>query len=102
MARNRKRKKHITKTRTRTSTGFEFVLDKKRLNNYELVEALGEMEENPLYLPKVVNLLLGDQAKKLKDHVRDESGIVDTEKMMAEVKEIFEAKPIKNSQSLPR
>ncbi|QOG25518.1 hypothetical protein [Streptococcus sp. KS 6] len=94
MARNKRKKKHVTKIRT--STGFEFVLDKKRLNNYELVEALGEMETHPLYLPKVVKLLLGDQAERLKDHVRDENGIVDTEKIVAEVKEIFKAQPIKN------
>lgn len=79
-----------------TSTGFKFRLDPKRLSNYELVEAIAESDENPLLLPKVVKLLLGDQAEKLKDHVRDEDGIVSTEKMMVEIQDIFAAQQVKN------
>lgn len=82
---------------TKTSTGFEFELDEKRLNNYELVEAIAEADNNPMMLPKVVKLLLGSvQASNLKDHLRDENGLVDTNKMLSEVKEIFESKQVKN------
>lgn len=80
----------------KTKSGFEYNLDKKRLDNYELVEALAEMDTNPLALPKVVNLLLGDQAKALKDHVRDEDGNVSIERMSGELTEMFENQQLKN------
>lgn len=78
-----------------TSTGFAYEISAKRLNNYELVEALGEMEENPLSFPKVMKLLLGDQVADLKNHVRDEEGFVSTELLMAECKDIFSQQQVK-------
>ena len=75
----------------KTKSGFSYELDKERLNNYELMEAIEELEENPLVLSRVVNLLLGkEQTKKLKDHLRTENGIVPTEKMSEEITEIFQ------------
>lgn len=75
-----------------TKTGFTYSILEKNVRNYELVEALGELETNPLALPRVMNLLLGkEQAQKLKDHLRDEDGIVDTEKISDELRDIFEA-----------
>lgn len=78
-----------------TSTGFAYEISEKRLNNYELVESLADMEENPLSFPKVMKLLLGDQVTDLKDHVRDEEGFVSTEALMAECKEIFDNQQVK-------
>ena len=50
------------------------------------------MEENPLLFPKVVKRILGDeQTIALKNHVRDEKGRVNAEKMTAEVTEIFQS-----------
>lgn len=75
-----------------TKTGFTYSVLEKNLKNYELVEVLGELESNPLVLPKVLKLLLGkEQTDKLKDHVRDKDGIVDTEKISDELRDIFEA-----------
>lgn len=75
----------------KTKSGFSYELDKERLNNYELLEAIEELEENPLVLSRVVNLFLGkEQTKKLKDHLRTENGIVPTEKMSEEITEIFQ------------
>ena len=75
----------------KTKSGFSYKLDKERLNNYELLEAIEELEENPLVLSRVVNLLLGkEQTKKLKDHLRTENVIVPTEKMSEEITEIFQ------------
>ena len=75
----------------KTKSGFSYELDKERLNNYELLEAIEELEENPLVLSRVVNLLLGkEQTKKLKDHIRNKDGIVPTEKMSEEITEIFQ------------
>lgn len=82
-----------------TSSGFEYKIPEENLNNYELLEVLGEMEENPLLLSKTINLLLGkEQANKLKDYLRTESGIVPTDKMSEEIMEIFNSqKETKNS-----
>lgn len=74
----------------KTSTGFSYQISEERLNNYELLEAIGQLEDNPLVLAKVIQLLLGpDLAKKLKDHVRTASGIVPADRITDEVKEIF-------------
>ena len=55
-----------------------------------MVEALGDIDTNPLAVTKVVNLLLGkEQKEQLKEHVRDEKGIVTTTALMAEIEDIF-------------
>lgn len=83
----------------KTTSGFEYKIPKENLNNYELIEVLGEIEENPLLLSKTVNLLLGkEQANKLKDHLRTKSGTVPTDKISEEIMEIFDnQKETKNS-----
>lgn len=74
----------------KTSSGFEFEISEDVANDYELVENLGELEDNPLILGKVVNQILGkEQTARLKDHVRNEKGIVPTDKMTQEIIEIF-------------
>ncbi len=76
----------------KTKSGFKFKISKARLENYELIESLSEVDENPLLLPKTVNLLLGkEQAVKLKDHLRDKDGLVSTDKLTNELMEIFQS-----------
>lgn len=86
-----------------TKSGFKYEIPEENLNNYELLEALAEVEENPLLVPKVVRLLLGkEQAEKLKDHLRTETGIVPTDKLSEEIMGIFENhKDLKNSLPSP-
>lgn len=75
-----------------TKSGFAYSISEKNVRNYELVEALGELDTNPLALPRVMNLLLGKEGtEKLKNHVRDKDRIVDTEKITAELEDIFKA-----------
>jgi len=75
-----------------TKSGFAYSIPKSKLNNYELIEALAEMEENPLIFPKVLKLVLGKkQTEKLKNHLRAKDGTIDVDKMNAELKGIFEA-----------
>lgn len=83
----------------KTKSGFNYQITEARLENYELIEALTEVEVNPLALPKTVDLLLGkEQSDKLKDHLRDEEGLVSTEKLSNEIMEIFHnEKETKNS-----
>lgn len=76
----------------KTKSGFEYKISKERLDNYELLEAIGELETNPLILSKIVIMLLGKkQTAALKDHLRTEDGFVPAEKMTEEITEIFES-----------
>lgn len=63
-----------------------------------MVETLSEVDENPLLLPKVLNLLLGErQSKNLKNYLRDEEGLVSTDKIRETIEDIFAAQnKIKN------
>lgn len=74
----------------KTESGFEFTISEDIKNDYELVENLGELEDNPLILGKIVNQILGkEQTNKLKDHIRNEKGMVPTDKMTKEIRDIF-------------
>ena len=74
-----------------TKTGFEFELLEFIGNDYEIIELLSELEDNPLGLTKLVVKILGkEQATKLKNHVRDENGTVPTDKMTQEIIDIFQ------------
>lgn len=60
-----------------TKSGFCFEVDETGLDDMEFVEALAELDENPLMLPKVCTTLLGKEQKaKLYDHLRNENGKV--------------------------
>lgn len=78
-----------------TKTGFPFDISMERMENYEVVETIAEIDENPLVLPRLLKLLLGDQVAALKDHVRGEDGIVPTQMLMDEVRDIFESQNVK-------
>lgn len=82
-----------------TKSGFEYAIPKENLNNYELVEALGEVQDNPLLIARTIDLLLGKEQKEaLKNHLRTDSGIVPTDQITEEIMEIFEnEKETKNS-----
>ena len=83
----------------KTKSGFKYEISEKRLNNFELLDAFYQLEDDPLVLVKLPKLLLGEeQTKRLYDHLRDEDGIVPTDKMEQEIIEIIEeSKKIKNS-----
>lgn len=76
----------------KTKSGFEFELDEDRLENYELLEAISEIEDNPLVISKVIRLLLGNEGTEdLKDHVRRADGIVPVKALTNEITEIFQS-----------
>ena len=73
----------------KTKTGFEYEFDENLFKDYELVELLAEVDDNPLVLPQIFKKLIGDRVKDLKDNVRDENGVVDIEKMVIEFEDII-------------
>lgn len=75
----------------KTKSGFNYHIDENVLQDYELLEAIAETEKNPIFITKVVRMLLGDDTDKLKEHVRDENGHVSIEKMNVEITEIFQS-----------
>ena len=73
-----------------TESGFIFNIEVERLDNMELIDALAELEDNPLQMSTVITLLLGKEDKKrLYDHVRTEDGMVPSEEVEKELGEIF-------------
>lgn len=77
----------------KTKSGFEFAISQERAENYELLEALSELDDNTMALPKVIKLLLGDDgAKRLKDHVRTKDGMVPPQAMTEEIEQIMKSK----------
>lgn len=82
----------MDKIKGKLSTGFEFEIDKENLNDYELLEYISEIGENPMLLPKVVKKVLGEKQKnELLDHLRNENGIVKNEAIEAAITEIFQS-----------
>lgn len=74
-----------------TESGFTFKIEDKAVDNYELLEALSKAESNPLQVPRIVDMLLGEeQAKELAEHCR-EDGIVKLSKISKELEEILSA-----------
>lgn len=75
-----------------TESGFEFEISDETLNDWELTEALAELQENQFAVVKVSKLLLrdNDQYNKLKEHVKV-NGRIDQNKMSDEVLQIFKS-----------
>ena len=83
----------------KTSTGFEFDIEDERLDDMELVDIMAEIDENPLLMPKLCKMLLGEEQKKrLYDHLRFEDGRVPIEATTNAIQEIFNSPgDLKNS-----
>lgn len=76
----------------KTSTGFEFCIPAERLDDYELVEQLIELEKGDMMVvvPIVKALMDDDEEKRLKEHVKAMNGGRCTFSGMAqEISEIF-------------
>lgn len=76
----------------KTESGFEYELDKEKLDDMYLFDAIGEVDEGHMEkLPKLVTLLLGEeQKKKLYKHLEDENHRVTVEACVKEVIEILQ------------
>lgn len=74
----------------KTKTGFQFKIEDAVLNDYELLELFAEVDENPLLVPKLVRMILGEEQKnKLIEHVRDENGKAAVDKIAMELENIL-------------
>lgn len=75
-----------------TSSGFGYSIEDDAFDDYEMLEALREIEKgNTGMLVDVAKLLLGEEQKNaLKEHIRRENGRVSASKMIEMVMEIFQ------------
>lgn len=73
-----------------TESGFVYEIKQSNLENFELLEVLSSIDENPLLLPKLLKMLLDEEQKQaLYDHVRLEDGTVPTTAIEKEIIDIF-------------
>ena len=85
-----------------TSTGFDFELDEKVLDNMELLDAIAESETDPMAISRVCRLLLGKEGRgRLYGCLRQEDGRVPVEAVSAALLEVFDACGNKGKNSLP-
>ena len=74
----------------RTGSGFEFEVKETAADDMRLIEALAEIEENPLVFAKVCTLLLGkDQKDRLYQFLEREDGTVPVKAVGETVSEIL-------------
>lgn len=84
----------------KTTSGFEFEIEDERLDDYELLEKLCEIDEgNGGKIASAITDLLGEKQKEmLKEHIRNKDGRVSAKRMIGEFAEILNAtKEGKNS-----
>ena len=73
-----------------TKTGFKFTIDEAALNDWELLEDLDGIENNPQRYVRVARRLLNkEQYEELKKHCLNENGRVDMTKMFYEISDIL-------------
>ena len=74
-----------------TKSGFECLVDKKQMDDMELVDKIAEADAgNPLAVSAVTEKVLGKEQKaKLYNHLRNEDGRVPIEKVGEEIVEII-------------
>lgn len=87
--------------------GFQVRISDEAQDDYEIFEALAEIDEEGASVGKLVPVykkLLGmEQYNELKEKMRDESGHISTGIMLSTLEEIFELNDgeVKNSQTSP-
>lgn len=81
----------------RLSNGFEIEIDKERLDDWETLEVIDELDEYPERTVRLAKKLLGDDDyQKLKEHCRVD-GKVSMSGMMDAIGEILNGDDTKNS-----
>lgn len=76
----------------KTKSGFEFEINEEQLNDYRFLKEVARVEDNPLRFPFLLEKMLSeDQEERLMKHLEDDKGRVDPDKVMEEVKDIFQS-----------
>ena len=76
------------------SCGFEYEIDEAIIDDIEFLELLAEADENPLKLPALLTMILGEEGKRgLYEALRAEDGRTHTSDVMDAALEIVENFP---------
>ncbi len=75
-----------------TVKGFECEVKDDALDDMRLIDLMADAMDNPIYFPKLIGKLLGQEQKEaLYKHLESESGRVPVKDVMEVVQTIFEA-----------
>lgn len=88
----------------KTSSGFEFEIDEKKLNDMRLLDMIVDLANGDAMQlsPVVVKVLGKDQRERLYEHLEEKEGRASIERVSEEVAEIFSAgRSGKNSSPSP-
>jgi hypothetical protein len=79
------------KLKGKTESGFDFEIDAKIADDYEMVESLVAIDKGEYgELITVIDKILGEeQRQRLKEHLRDENGKVSLKAMVKEMRDIL-------------
>ncbi len=82
----------------KTRVGFVVKINEELIDDWELIELIDGIEENPLAMIRVCKKLLGDkQYANLKNYLKRKEGMVKTSTMSDIILEIFNSsKELKN------
>lgn len=71
-------------------SGFSLDIDDRKLDDYELVEALTDIDKGQVSrMTDAVNILLGESKPALFEHIREKKGYVSTEEVKNALLEII-------------
>lgn len=71
-------------------SGFSLDIDDRKLDDYELVEALTDIDKGQVSrMTDAVNILLGESKPALFEHIREQKGYVSTEAVKNALLEII-------------
>lgn len=74
----------------KTKSGFEYKINPDIMDDMELLDAIAEIDENPINVSTVLKMVLGDQQRKaLYDHLRNDEGRVPVKAVAEAIVDIF-------------
>ena len=75
-----------------TESGYTVSVEEEKLDDMRFVDALAELQDNGLALPRVMDMVFTEEDKqRLYDHVRADDGRVPIEKTTSEFCEVLRA-----------
>ncbi len=76
----------------KTKAGFEYQIHDDILDDFEILELVGAVDESVTALPKLLGPLFGDEQKKAYlDHMKNtETGRISTKAILNDINDLFE------------
>ena len=76
----------------KTRSGFAYEVPHERVDNFELLDALVALRQDKTRITTVIRMLLGEeQLARMKEHCRNDAGIVPLTAIERELEDIFSA-----------